>query len=137
MLWKHWVDIFHAAHQSTIEVRVGVPLIISLLSSEPVRVTFRKSGLSDSADKLVCIVEGAVPFCVREYSTRASVQSHTVEFADVTQSDVGIFTVTHSKTKRILNTVNVTVKEEEDKGDGKYTPDFSCQLNQCRSTVLV
>lgn len=91
-------------------------------------MTFRKSGLSDSTDKLVCIVEGAVPFCVGEYAIRASVQSHTVKFANVTLSDIGNFTVTHSETKRTLNTVNVTVKEK-DKDDCKYTLDFSCQLN--------
>ncbi|XP_041922949.1 uncharacterized protein LOC121687873 isoform X2 [Alosa sapidissima] len=98
-------------HHKSVSVLVGDPLIINLLSSEPVRVTFRKAGLSNSTDKLICIVEEAVPLCVREY-TRCSAQSHFVMFADVTQSDVGVFTVTHSKTKRIFNTVNVAVKDD-------------------------
>lgn len=85
-------------------------MIISLLSSEPVRVTFRKPGLGN--DTLVCIVEKTIPLCIREYTMRTSVEGYTMKFADVTKSDDGIFTVTHSKTKRILNTANVTVKHE-------------------------
>ncbi|XP_031416411.1 uncharacterized protein LOC116218577 [Clupea harengus] len=97
------------AHHNTAEVRIGDALFIGLLSSEPVRVTFRKA--SHSTDDLVCVVEGAVPLCVREYSRRSSVQDYTVTFTNVTESDEGVFTVRDSNTMRRLNIVKLTIKD--------------------------
>ncbi|XP_031416410.1 uncharacterized protein LOC116218576 isoform X2 [Clupea harengus] len=99
-----------SAHNSTAEVHKGDALSFGLLSSEPVRVTFRKAGVSNSTDDLVCVVEGAVPLCVREYSRRSSVQDYTVIFTNVTESDEGVFTVIDSNTTRILNTMKLTIK---------------------------
>ncbi|XP_062380532.1 uncharacterized protein LOC134068786 [Sardina pilchardus] len=120
---------------SSVEVGVNDTLIIGLLSSELVRVTFREAGLSNSTDKSVCFVEEAVPFCDSEYARRCSVQNDFVVFSGANQSDVGVFTVTHSKTKRVLNTVNVMVKDDltkkanEDVGTSKNIVSGTCLLS--------
>ena len=103
-----------AAHNSSVEVPAGDPLILDLFTFHPVTLTFSRTDGGSVTPVQMCTVDGRYVLCNAEYEDRVSVCGNSMVLRDVVSADSGVYTVREVKDgAALIRTVSVTVK-------GKY-----------------
>ncbi|XP_037387802.1 uncharacterized protein LOC119261881 [Pygocentrus nattereri] len=91
---------------------LGESLTLDLPVSEPVKVTFNRTGDLTAPVKL-CEVEGRKIWCDPAYEERVEFQCGLV-LKDLKDSDDGIYTLVDTKNEEIVSTYKITVRGEKE-----------------------
>ncbi|KAL7836108.1 hypothetical protein AOLI_G00273920 [Acnodon oligacanthus] len=84
-------------------------LILDLPISEPVKVTFYRTGDTNPNPVNLCEVEGRKIQCDPSYEERVEFQA-SLQLKDLMDSDGGIYTIVDTKNKETVSTYKITVR---------------------------
>ena len=97
------------APENFLQMNRGDYLTLDLPVSEPVKVTFNRTGDSDPNPVKLCEVKGRKVQCDPPYEERVLLQS-SLQLKDLKDSDDGVYTVLDTENEEVVSTYRTTVR---------------------------
>ncbi|XP_036453779.1 uncharacterized protein LOC118826858 isoform X1 [Colossoma macropomum] len=99
--------------ENFLQMNRGDNLTLDLPVSEPVKVTFNRTGDSDPNPVKLCEVKGRKVQCDPPYEERVLFQS-SLQLKDLKDSDGGVYAVVDTENEEVVSTYRTTVRGEKE-----------------------